>query len=121
MIIILIGLICVGLADVLQLAEENGAQDSTSAYIISNSSANIENDSKCAMNETAVSFELVGNIMVVAAQIFFSFATRSLARLMAATSLPTALKEIVCLPWALLACSAHHPQPAPLQKHTKDC
>jgi len=73
MIIILIGLICVGLADVLQLAEKNGAQNFTSAYMISNSSSNIENDSKCAMNETTVSFELVGNIMVVAAQIFFSF------------------------------------------------
>ena len=73
MIIILIGLIFVGLADVLQLSEENGAQDSTSASIMGSSSANIENDSKCAMNETIVSFEVIGNIMVVAAQIFFSF------------------------------------------------
>ena len=73
MIIIWIGLIFVGLADVLQLAEEIGAQNSTSAYIMGSSSANIDNDSKCDMNETTVSFEVVGNIMVVAAQIFFSF------------------------------------------------
>ena len=73
MIIILIGLIFVGLADVLQQAEKNGAQNSTFANIMDSSSANIDVDSKCVRNETAISFEVVGNIMVVAAQIFYSF------------------------------------------------
>ena len=73
MIVILMGLIFVGLADVLQQVEKNGAHNSTLANIMDSSSDNFAFDTKCVLNDTAISFEVVGNIMVVAAQIFYSF------------------------------------------------
>ena len=75
MLVTLIGLIIVGLADVLQPAENDRDQNTTSSntVLFDNSSLIPKIETKCDANETSLSNEVVGDIMVVAAQIFMSF------------------------------------------------
>ena len=74
MVVILIGLIIVGLADVIQPAdkvgdENNATLNSTFEHVIFGS----EVDAKCNTSGNVLSNEVVGDIMIVGAQIFMSF------------------------------------------------
>jgi len=74
MIVILIGLIIVGLADILQPDSENGHGNNTTFNSTFNHTRfNSEVDANCNTNGNILSNEVIGDIMIVAAQIFMSF------------------------------------------------